>query len=52
MTVKRIDEKPLNGRITNIETISSSETKFTIRVKESRINELPEDRDFYKSGLV
>jgi len=52
MTVKRIDDEPITGRITDISTLSSGKTEFTIRVNESRLDELPADSDHYKSGFV
>ena len=52
MTVKRIDDEPLNGVISDIQAIHSGETEFTIRVAESRLEELSDDRDDYRSGFV
>ncbi|MDS0261867.1 toll/interleukin-1 receptor domain-containing protein [Haloarcula sp. S1CR25-12] len=52
MTVKRIDDEPLNGIISDIQEIRSGKTEFTIRVEESRLEELSDDRDDYKSGFV
>lgn len=52
MTVKRIDDEPITGRITDISTLSSGKTEFTMRVNESRLDELPDDSDHYKSGFV
>ena len=52
MTVKRIDDEPITGRITDISNISSGKTEFTMRVDEARLDELPDDRNYYKSGLV
>jgi hypothetical protein len=52
MTVKRIDDEPLNGVISDIGEIRSGKTTFTIRVRESRIDDLSDDPDDYKSGLV
>lgn len=51
-SVKRIDDEPIEGRVSDVDAISSSTSEFTIRVNESRINELPDDRDYYKSGFV
>lgn len=52
MTVKRIDDEPIEGRVTDIHSVSSREVEFTLRVEESRMDQLPDDRDFYKSGFV
>lgn len=52
MSLKRIDEEPINGRISEVDEISSSRTRFTIRVNESRMKKLPDDRDYYKAGFV
>lgn len=52
MTVKRIDDEPIEGRVSSIHSVSSSKVEFTLRVDESRMNSLPDDRDFYKSGFV
>lgn len=52
MTVKRIDEEPITGRITDISTLSSGKTEFTMRVDESRLDALPDNRDYYRSGFV
>lgn len=51
-TVKRIDDKPLNGVISDIQEIRSGKAEFTVRVQESRLEELSNDRDDYKSGFV
>lgn len=52
MTVKRIDDEPLNGIISDIQEIRSGKAEFTIRVEDSRLEELSDDRDDYKSGFV
>lgn len=52
MTVKRIDDEPLNGVISDIQAIRSGKAKFTVRVAESRLEELSDERDDYKSGFV
>ncbi|GCF16085.1 hypothetical protein Harman_40200 [Haloarcula mannanilytica] len=52
MTVKRIDDEPLNGVISDIQELRSNKAEFTIRVEESRLEELSDDRDDYKSGFV
>lgn len=52
MSVARIDDEPLNGTISDIQTLSSKKTEFTMRLEKDRLDSLPDDRDFYKSGFV
>lgn len=48
---RTIEDEPLIGVVSDID-MSSAETELKVRFKKSRIDELPDDRDFYKSGLV
>lgn len=48
MTVRRIDDEPLNGIISDIQEIRSGKSEFTIRVEESRLEEISDDPDGYK----
>lgn len=48
---RTIEDEPLVGVVSDID-MSSAETELKVRFKKSRIDELPDDRDFYKSGFV
>lgn len=52
MTVATIDDEPLTGVVSDIDTVRPNKTEFTVRLDQSRINELSDDSDDYKSGLV
>lgn len=52
MTVKRIDDEPINGVISDIKEIRSGKAEFTIRVEMSRLEDISDDPDDYKSGFV
>lgn len=52
MTVKRIDDEPINGIISDIKEIRSGKAEFTIRVDKSRLEDISDDPDDYKSGFV
>lgn len=51
-TTKVIKDEPLAGYVSNISEKSSGSTRFTLRIPEKRLNELSDDRDDYKSGIV
>ncbi|MHC3382172.1 toll/interleukin-1 receptor domain-containing protein [Haloarcula sp. H-GB5] len=51
-TSKVIKNEPLEGHISNITEKSAGKTEFTLRIPQSRLDELSDDRDDYKSGLV
>jgi hypothetical protein len=51
MTVATIDGEPVNGVVSAITGVRSNKVEFTIRVKQSVIDELPDDPDYYKSAL-
>jgi hypothetical protein len=51
MTVKTIEDEPLTGMVSDIEELSSGRTVFTFRVEQSRLEELSDDPDDYKSAL-
>lgn len=48
MTVKNI-EHPLTGIVTDIESMGGSQTKFTMRIDESQLEDLPENRNSYNN---
>ena len=51
-TTKVIRDEPLEGYVSDISEKSSGHTMFTLRIPQERLEELSDDRDDYKSGLV
>ena len=51
-TTKVIKDEPLEGHISDIDEKSAGSTEFTLRLSQARLDELSDDRDDYKSGLV
>lgn len=51
-TTKVIKDEPLEGHVSNISEKSAGKTEFTLRIPQSRLDELSDDRDDYKSGFV
>ncbi|WP_257300936.1 toll/interleukin-1 receptor domain-containing protein [Haloarchaeobius sp. FL176] len=51
-TTKVIKDEQLEGHVSDIEEKSAGSTEFTLRLPESRLNELSDDRNDYKSGFV
>lgn len=51
-TTKVIKDEPLEGRVSDIDEKSAGSTEFTLRLSQARLDELSDDRDDYKSGLV
>jgi hypothetical protein len=51
-TTKVIKDEPLEGHVSNISKKSSGKTEFTLRIPQSRLDDLSDDRDDYKSGIV
>jgi len=51
-TSKVIKDEPLEGYVSSIEEKSAGNTRFSIRIPKSRMDELSDDRDDYKSALV
>jgi hypothetical protein len=49
MTVKTIKNSPLTGMVLDIDSISSGKTEFTMRIEESQLEKLPEERSHYRS---
>lgn len=48
MSLQRIDDEPIEGRVSEVHSISSNKVEFNIRVEESRMDALPRDRDYYR----
>jgi len=48
---KVIKNEALEGHVSNISRKSSGKTKFTLRIPQSRLNELSDDRDDYQSAI-
>jgi len=51
-TSKVIKDEPLEGHVSGISEKSAGNTQFTLRLPKSRMDELSDDPDDYKSGLV
>lgn len=51
-TTKVIKNEPLEDHVSDISKKSAGKTEFTLRIPQSRLDELSDDRDDYKSGLV
>lgn len=51
-TTKVIKDEPLEGHVSDIDEKSAGSTEFTLRLPQVRLDELSDDRDDYKSGLV
>lgn len=50
MTTKQtITDEPIEGMVAEITDLSSNKTEFKMRVDQARLDELPDDRDFYTS---
>ena len=50
MTVDTISSHPLTGMVSDIQTLGSKKTEFTMEIEESQLEELPDDRSFYSSS--
>jgi hypothetical protein len=50
MTVKNM-QHPFTGIVTDVESMRSGQTKFTMRIDESQLEDLPDNRRGYKSIL-
>lgn len=51
-TTKVIKDEPLEGYVSDISEKSAGKTEFTLRIPQSRLDELSDDREDYKSGFV
>jgi hypothetical protein len=51
-TTKVIKDESLEGHVSGIDEKSAGYTEFTLRLPKARLDELSDDRDDYKSGLV
>lgn len=50
-TTKKTIEEPLSGVVTDIDYTRRGQTRFTLRIEESQLDDLPDDRDDYKSAI-
>lgn len=51
-TMREMKDYPMTGMVSEIDTLSSSRTVFEMQVSKSQLDELPDERDDYKSGFV
>jgi hypothetical protein len=51
-TTKVIKDEPLEGYVSDISAKSAGKTEFTLRISQTRLDELSDDREAYKSGFV
>lgn len=51
-TMREMKGYPLTGMVSAIDKLSSSKTVFKMQVSKSQLNELPDERDDYKSGFI
>jgi hypothetical protein len=51
-TTKVIKDEPLEGHVSGISEKSSGNTEFSLRIPQSRLDELSDERSDYKSGFV
>jgi hypothetical protein len=51
-TMREMKDYPLTGMISEIDELGSSKTVFEMQVSKSQLDELPDERDDYKSGFV
>lgn len=49
MSIATIEDQPLTGMVSDIESIRSGQTRFTMRIQESRLDELSDDPDDYRA---
>ncbi|MCU4801338.1 toll/interleukin-1 receptor domain-containing protein [Halobacteria archaeon HArc-gm2] len=48
MKVARIDDEPLEGVVSDIKTVQSNKIEFTVRIRQSRLDELSDDPSDYE----
>lgn len=51
-TTRVVKDEPLEGYVSGISEKSAGNTEFSLRIPQTRLNELSDDPDDYKSGLV